>query len=170
MLFLSQKPIPGTRWHLVAFFFLANLHLYMSSWSFHQPPWASILCRPLAGLTLRDRVEMTSSSRCLVVEHVCVLSLQSCLTLCDPMDCSPPGSSVYGILQARILEWVPMPSSRGSSQPRDGTCSSCSSCFSRWILYHCATWEAHVHPGGIIIFFDLQRKELRLRLKARHLS
>ena len=42
-------------------------------------------------------------------------SLQSCLTLCDPMDCSPPGSSVDGILQARILEWVAMPSSRGSS-------------------------------------------------------
>ena len=44
---------------------------------------------------------------------------QSCLTLCDPMDCSPPGSSVYGILQARILEWVAFPFSRGSSQPRD---------------------------------------------------
>ena len=40
---------------------------------------------------------------------------------CDPLDCSPPGSSVHGILQARILEWVAMPSSRGSSQPRDGT-------------------------------------------------
>ena len=40
-------------------------------------------------------------------------SLQSCPTLCDPMDCSPPGSSAHGILQARILEWVAMPSSRG---------------------------------------------------------
>ena len=46
-------------------------------------------------------------------------SLQSCLILSDPMDCSLPGSSVHGILQARILEWVAMPSSRGSSQPRD---------------------------------------------------
>ena len=43
--------------------------------------------------------------------------LQSCPTLCDPMDCSPPGSSVHGILQARILEWVDMPSSRGSPYP-----------------------------------------------------
>ena len=42
-------------------------------------------------------------------------SLQSCLTLCNPMDCSPPGSSVHGILQARKLEWVAMPSSRGFS-------------------------------------------------------
>ena len=41
--------------------------------------------------------------------------LQLCLTLCDPMDCTPPGSSVHGILQARILEWAAMPSSRGSS-------------------------------------------------------
>ena len=47
--------------------------------------------------------------------------LQSCPTLCGPMDCSPPGSSVHGILQARILEWVAMPSSRGPSQPSDRT-------------------------------------------------
>jgi len=54
--------------------------------------------------------------------QLCVCSLtQLCLTLCDPMDCSPPGSSAHGILQARILEWVAMPSSRGSSQPRDQT-------------------------------------------------
>ena len=46
---------------------------------------------------------------------------QSCLTLCDLMDCSPPGSSVHGILQARILEWVAVSFSRGSSQPRDRT-------------------------------------------------
>ena len=47
--------------------------------------------------------------------------LQLYLTPCDPMDCSPPGSSIHGILQARILEWVAMPSSRGSSWPRDQT-------------------------------------------------
>ena len=52
----------------------------------------------------------------------CVLSHFSCvqLSLCDPMDCSPPGSSVHGILQARLLEWVAMPSSRGSSRLRFG--------------------------------------------------
>ena len=52
---------------------------------------------------------------------VCAKSLQSCQTLCQPMDCSLPGSSVIGILQARILEWVAIPSSRGSSCPRDQT-------------------------------------------------
>ena len=51
---------------------------------------------------------------------VCVLLVQSCLTLCDPVDCSPSGSSVHGVLQARILEWVAICFSRGSSRPRDG--------------------------------------------------
>ena len=46
-------------------------------------------------------------------------TLQSCPTLCDPIDGSPPGSPVPGVLQARTLEWVAMPFSRGSSQPRD---------------------------------------------------
>ena len=48
-----------------------------------------------------------------------VLLAQLCLTLCDPVDCSPPGCSVHGILPARILEWVAMSFSRGSSQSRD---------------------------------------------------
>ena len=52
-----------------------------------------------------------------------VKSLQLCLTLCSPMDCSPPGFSVLGILPVRILKWVAIFSSRGSSQPRDGSVS-----------------------------------------------
>ena len=55
-------------------------------------------------------------------------SLWLCLTFCDPMDYSPPGSSVHGILQARTLEWVAMPFSRGSSRPRDRTHVSYVSC------------------------------------------
>ena len=54
-----------------------------------------------------------------------VLVAQLCPTLCDPMDCSPPGSSVYGILQAGILEWAAIAFSRGSSRPRDWTQVSC---------------------------------------------
>ena len=70
--------------------------------------------------------------------HACVRaeSLQSCLTLHDPMDYSPSGSSVHGILQARILEWVAVPSSRGSSLPRDQTWVSYVSCSGRQVLYH----------------------------------
>ena len=60
--------------------------------------------------------------KCIYV-YACIhaKSLQSCLTLCDPMDCSLPSSSVHGILQARVLEWVAVPVSRGSSRPRDQT-------------------------------------------------
>ena len=65
-----------------------------------------------------------------------VLVIQWCLTLCDPMDYSLPGSSVHGIFQARILEWVAMPSSRGSSQPRDRTHDSYVSRIGRQVLYH----------------------------------
>ena len=64
------------------------------------------------------------------------------MTLCNAMDYSPPGSCVHGIFQARILEWVATFYSRGSSQPRDWTHISCISCSGRWILDHCATWEA----------------------------
>ena len=64
-----------------------------------------------------------------------------CLTLCNSMDCSPPGSSVHGISQARILEQIAISYSGGSPQPRARTHISC---ISRWILYHCATWKAHI--------------------------
>ena len=55
----------------------------------------------------------------------CVLVAQSCLILCDPTDCGQLGFSVYGILQARILEWIDIPFSREASQPRDQTLVSC---------------------------------------------
>ena len=73
-------------------------------------------------------------------------SLQPCLTLCDPLDCSPPASSVCGIFQARVLEWVAMLSSRGSSQPRDGTQVSYASCIADWFFTTSATWEAPCKP------------------------
>ena len=72
---------------------------------------------------------------------VCLVA-QSCPTLCSPMDCSPPGSSVHGIFQARVLEQVAVFSSSGSFLPRDQTGVSCISCIGRRILYHSATWEA----------------------------
>ena len=71
----------------------------------------------------------------------CAKLLQLSLTLCDPTDFSPPGSSVHGILWARILEQVTVPSSMGSSQPRD-LCLLCLTCNGRWVLYH------YCHLGG----------------------
>ena len=70
--------------------------------------------------------------------HACSVA-KSRPTLCEPMGCSLSGSSVHGIFQARILEWVAISSSRGSSWPRDWNLISCSG---RWVLYHWATREA----------------------------
>ena len=80
-----------------------------------------------------DRESSAHMSACM-----CAKSLQSCPTLCNPRDCSPPGSSVHGILQARKLEWVTMPSSKGSSQPRDRTS----------ISYVCCSFKGHFFKGG----------------------
>ena len=60
------------------------------------------------------------------------------------MDCSPPGSSLHGLFQARILEWVAISYSRGSFRTRDQTQVSCVSCIGRQILYHCTTWKARI--------------------------
>ena len=75
-----------------------------------------------------------------------VLVAQSCLTLCDLVGCNLPGSSVHGILQARIPEWVAIPFSRGSSWPRDRTQVSCTAgkFFTFW-----ATSEAQLYQGDI---------------------
>ena len=71
-----------------------------------------------------------------ISERSHLLSHFSRVQLCDPMDCSPLGSSVHGILQVSVLEWVAMPSSRGSSQPRNQTHMFYVSYIGRWVLYH----------------------------------
>ena len=80
--------------------------------------------------------------------------------LWDPIDCSLPGSSARGILQARILEWVAISSSRGSSWPRDQTHVPCVSCIGRQVLYHWGTWEALaiVDPANM---YNYQRNDFR---------
>ena len=75
----------------------------------------------------------------------CCLVTKLCPTFWDPMECSPTGSSVYGISQARILEWVAIFFSRGSSEPRDQTHIPC---VDKQILYHRATWEAQLSYKG----------------------
>ena len=80
--------------------------------------------------------------------------LQLCPTLCDPTNCSPPGSSVHEILQARILEWVATASSRGSSQPRDQIHVSYVSCLCTWVLYH----ENHLGSSSMITWLYKEYK------------
>ena len=82
----------------------------------HVSFWTKIFSGPIP----RSEIAGSYGSSC-----VCVLSHFSCVGLCHPMDCSPPGSSVLGILQARTLEWVTMPSFRGSSPSRDQTWVFC---------------------------------------------
>ena len=79
----------------------------------------------------------------IIPKKVKVLVTQSGPALNDPMNCSLPGSSVHGILQARILEWVAIPFSRGSSWSRDQTCATC---IGGQIIYHWATREARAYP------------------------
>ena len=69
----------------------------------------------------REETLMSTSLHQVLLQKVKMLIVKSCLTLCDPVDCSPSGSSVHGISQARILEWVAISFSRGSLQPRDRT-------------------------------------------------
>ena len=79
---------------------------------------------------------------------VCAKSLQSCPTFCDPLDCRPPGSSVLGILQARVLEWVAMPSFKESSQPRDQNQVPCiaDGFFTVWVTRDCVIGSGFEKP------------------------
>ena len=88
-------------------------------------------------------------------ENYCVCILCSLVPDCNPVDSSLPGSSVHGIFQARILVWVAISSSRGSSWPRDWNCVFSISCIGRQILYYWATWEA---PDTAIQFTKSRRE------------
>ena len=82
---------------------------------------ASLISPAFAGgfFTTNNTWETPCVCVCMYIYRRCAKSLQTCLTLCGLMDCSPPGSSVPGILQARILEQLAIPFSRGSSRPRE---------------------------------------------------
>ena len=123
---------------------LSHVRLFVTPWTAaHQAPppmgfsrqeyWSGLLLPSPSLFYILDSTykwfkQYLSFSVCLVslsiIFSMCAKLLQSYLTLWDPMDHGPPGSSVHGILQARILVWVAMPASRGSSQLRDRTCVS----------------------------------------------
>ena len=88
----------------------------------------------LDSITTQVIAEYRMDSLCSVCTHA--QSLQSCLIFCDSTDCSLPGSFAHGTLQARILEMIARPSSKGSSPPRDWTSVSCVSWIVKWVLYH----------------------------------
>ena len=104
---------------MVTSFFLC-IHVHFKTWYIsHEWSQVFLLCHTMSFLHL----EYSAKPSTCVCVCVCKVT-QSCLTLCNLRNCSSPGSSVHEILQARILKWVAMPSSRGSSRPRDWTCVS----------------------------------------------
>ena len=105
---------------------LPRKHKDLKALDFHFPPHPRLCVRIIPS----EHTYMTQST-CMHAKS---------LSLSDPVDCSPPGSSVHGVLQTRILEWVVISFCMGSSRPRDWTHVSC---IGRHTLYHWATWEAH---------------------------
>ena len=106
-----------THTHTHTYTYAWMLSRFSHIWHFRTPrpaAHARILCPALSpGVYPSSRICMSAES------------IQPCLTLNDPLDCGPPGSSVHGVLQARIPEWVAIPFSRGSSRPRNQTWVSC---------------------------------------------
>ena len=141
MSFLDTLQDPGVWLHFCA----KDLRLFLLPDTLELPkitflPWGCLLIAWIPAPNLQtpslfspgliQRPVKPASARALAPSLSCMLCsvAQSYLTLCDPLVSSPPGFSVRGILQARILEWVAMPFSRGSSWPRDQTHFSCVSC------------------------------------------
>ena len=99
--------------------------------------------------------------------HTCVLWLQSGSTLCDPINCSQPGSPVHGILQARILERVAMPSSRVSSQPRERIRIFWVSCIADWFFTAQPLRKPHTPPhatfndnlSNVMLFYPVSSQQ-----------
>ena len=116
------------------------------------PPPLPLPCPPVSSLHLCLQSCLSVDSRYMC--GVCAKSLQSCPTLHNPIDCSPPGSSVHGILQARILEWDAISSSRGASQPRDQTHISYISGIGRQVLHH----SCHQGVNRQYLFFSFSLK------------
>ena len=113
-----------------------------------QEHQSGLPCLPPGDLSCPGIKPMFSESTALLVDSlplshwgkpsflfVCAKLLQQFPTLCDPVDFSLPGSSVHNIFQVKLLKWVAMPSSTGSSRPRDQTCVSYISCIGRRVLY-----------------------------------
>ena len=95
--------------------------------------------------------------------YLCVWVTQYCLSLCHPMDCIPPGSSLHGIFQARIVEWVVIPISRRSSPSRDQTWVSCIAgrFFTVWAIREAplGTYLATFYKSDVLKFIFLRKRE-----------
>ena len=114
---------------------------------FQQPPeihfWLQLPKQATA--TSQGPGRVTGCGGCHIRQQNLGVHAQSCLTLCDPMNHNSPDSSVHGIFPARILEWVAIPFSRGSSQPRDRTHISRGSCIAGGFFFLLSHWGSPCH-------------------------
>ena len=122
--------------------------------SLMSEPWGIL---QVSGPLTLQASQVTVNMLALIPEvmHTWCIVCVSCPTICNSMDCSPPGSSVHTSFQTRILEWVAICYSGGSSQPRNQTHVFCVSCIGRQIPYYCATWYISNESSGILAIFKV---------------
>ena len=162
----SHSRMSGSGWVTIPSWLSGSLRsfLYSSLYSFHLSWISSVYIRSLPCLSFI--VPIFGWNVLLIFPTLLKRSSRNTywvpaksLSYVDPMDCSPPGPSLHGVLQARILKWVAMPFSRGSSWPRARTHVTYISCFGRWVLYH---W-CHLGSPKCILFIVYLGKVQRVR-------
>ena len=141
----NQLNSPTSTWHL-----LKLNHPVYHSQTYSLTKWYLLACKHWS-IVQKNHEWCSPQGPCM-----CVKSLQSCPTLCDPIDHSPPGSSVHGILQARILAWIAMLSSRGFSPPKDQTHITYISFIGRGFFTTGATWEAATEGRRVLFVVRFQ--------------
>ena len=141
----TRLPIPGIlqartlEWVAISFSSAWKWKVKVKSLSRAWPsatPWTAAFQAPLSvGFSRQEYWSGVPLPSPILMFRMCLVT-QSCLTLCDPIDCNPPGFPVHGVLHARIVERVAIPFSRRSSLPRNRTRVSYISCIGKWVLYH----------------------------------
>ena len=118
----------------------------------HIYPFSSTCAPPPTAILQKNPMPLALSLQLFSNNKDCMLVTQSSPTLGNPMDCSPPCSSVHGIPQARMLEWVAISFSRGSSWSRDRTWVYC---IGKWILYYLSHQGRPLEAGYQVAYADL---------------
>ena len=141
----TRLPIPGIlqartlEWVAISFSSAWKWKVKVKSLSRAWPsatPWTAAFQAPLSvGFSRQEYRSGVPLPSPILMFRMCLVT-QSCLTLCDPIECNPPGFPVHGVLHARIVERVAIPFSRRSSLPRNRTRVSYISCIVKWVLYH----------------------------------
>ena len=141
----TRLPIPGIlqartlEWVAISFSRAWKWKVKVKSLSRAWPsatPWTAAFQAPLSvGFSRQEYWSGVPLPSPILMFRMCLVT-QSCLTLCDPIECNPPGFPVHGVLHARIVERVAIPFSRRSSLPRNRTRVSYISCIGKWVLYH----------------------------------